>query len=68
MRNLIVVLFLGLMAVAVPRNTDAAGFKLGVLKCHQVQGSVVNLLIHSTVEMNCLFTSITGERQALYKG
>ncbi len=45
-----------------------AGIKLGVLKCHQVQGSGVNLLIHSTVQVTCLFTSATGERQAIYKG
>ncbi len=47
---------------------DSAGIKLGVLKCHQVQGSGVNLLIHSTVQVTCLFTSATGERQAIYKG
>lgn len=44
------------------------GIKLGVLKCHQVQGSGINLLIHSTVQVNCMFTSVTGERQALYRG
>jgi hypothetical protein len=58
---------MGLMVV-VPAEVDAAEIKLGVLKCHQVQGSRVNLLIHSTVQVNCLFTSITGKRQAIYKG
>lgn len=68
MGNLIVAFFLGLAVVAIPARADAAGIKLGVLKCHQVQGSGVNLLIHSTVGVNCLFTSFTGERQAIYKG
>ena len=44
------------------------GIKLGVLKCHQIQGSRVNLLIHSTAQVTCLFTSFSGERQAIYKG
>ncbi len=56
------------MVVAISAKADAAGIKLGVLKCHQVKGSGVNLLIHSTVQVNCLFTSISGERQAIYKG
>jgi len=47
---------------------DHAGIKLGVLKCTQVAGTGINLLIHSTVQVRCVFTSITGERQALYKG
>ncbi len=67
MKNLFAALFLGLLA-AVPAGADAAGIKLGVLKCHQVKGSGINLLIHSTVQVNCLFTSISGEREAIYKG
>ncbi len=44
------------------------GFKLGVLRCDQVPGSGVNLLIHSTVQVRCQFFSATGERQASYRG
>ena len=63
----------GLFSAAVslhPGPADAAnpGIKLGILKCDQVQGTGVNLLIHSTAQVTCLFTSITGERQAIYKG
>jgi len=57
-----------ILATAMGAAAAEPGFKLGVLKCHQVQGSGINLLVHSTVQVNCMFTSATGERQALYKG
>ena len=52
----------------VSAETGGPGIKVGVLKCDQVPGSGVNLLIHSTVQVTCLYTSVTGERQAIYKG
>lgn len=74
MRNLSLALALvmawGLLAltVAAQAQTGGPGIKVGVLKCDQVPGSGVNLLIHSTVQVTCLYTSVTGERQAIYKG
>ncbi len=71
MKNLIVALFMGLvMALAGAPEAAAghAGIKFGVLRCDQVPGTGINLLIHSTVQVNCVFTSVTGERQAFYKG
>ncbi len=49
-------------------NAGHPGIKLGVLRCDQVPGTGINLLIHSTVQVRCVFTSVTGERQAFYKG
>lgn len=68
LRNVLAALALALVLTPLGVGADQAGVKLGILKCHQVQGSGVNLLIHSTVEVTCLFTSVTGERQAIYKG
>ncbi len=70
MRNLGLALALGLLALtgAAAAQTGSPGIKIGVLKCNQVPGSGVNLLIHSTVQVTCLYTSVTGERQAIYKG
>lgn len=70
MRNLSLALALGLLALtgAASAQTGGPGIKVGILKCDQVPGSGVNLLIHSTVQVTCLFTSVTGERQAIYKG
>jgi hypothetical protein len=48
--------------------TAEPGVKLGVLTCNQVPGTGVNLLIHSTVQVRCQFTSVTGEKQARYQG
>ena len=44
------------------------GVKLGVLRCEQVPGSGINLLIHSTVNVRCQFTSVTGGTPARYQG
>lgn len=59
---------LALALGGVSAETGGPGIKLGILKCDQVPGSGVNLLIHSTAQVTCLFTSATGERQAIYKG
>ncbi len=69
-RKFIVVLifFLAAGLGAPEARAGHAGIKLGALKCDQVPGTSINLLIHSTVQVTCLFTSATGERQAIYKG
>lgn len=70
MRNGIAALVAALWVAAGgdPAGAESPGVKLGILKCDQVPGSGVNLLIHSTAHVRCLFTSVTGERQAFYKG
>lgn len=70
MRRLSLALAMGLLTLtgAASAQTGSPGIKVGVLKCNQVPGSGVNLLIHSTVQVTCLYTSVTGERQAIYKG
>ncbi|HEX9702834.1 MAG TPA: DUF992 domain-containing protein [Rhodospirillales bacterium] len=70
MRKTVMALALAALAGGAAQTAHAAdpGVKLGVLNCHQIPGTAFNLLIHSTVQVNCMFTSVTGERQALYKG
>ncbi len=69
-RKFIFVLTLSLAAVfgAPGARADHAGIKLGVLRCDQIPGTGINLLIHSTVQVRCVFTSATGGGQAFYKG
>ncbi|MBI2978562.1 MAG: DUF992 domain-containing protein, partial [Rhodospirillales bacterium] len=59
-----------MLAVAAASAALAAdpGVKLGVLRCEQVPGSGINLLIHSTVNVRCQFTSVTGGTPARYQG
>ena len=57
-----------ILSISTPVESDSPGVKIGILKCHQIKGSKVNLLIHSTAQITCLFTSLSGERQAIYKG
>jgi len=49
-------------------RADEPGVKLGVLRCDQVPGTGINLLIHSTVNVRCQFTSLTGGASARYHG
>ena len=54
-----------LMAAAEDQTTE--GTKLGKLECQTVAGSGTNLLIHSTADVLCTFTSTAGESEH-YKG
>ncbi|MDQ6966170.1 MAG: DUF992 domain-containing protein [Mariprofundaceae bacterium] len=62
-----------LLAMAVPLAASASdestseGTKLGKLECKTVEGSGTNLLIHSTVDVKCTFSSTAGEVEN-YKG
>lgn len=62
-----------MLALALPLTAWAAdeqtsdGTKLGKLECKTVEGSGTNLLIHSTVDVNCTFSSTAGELEN-YKG
>ncbi len=52
--------------LAAPVATSAGG-KIGELKCHTIPGTGTNLLLHSTVDVKCTFTSSAGETEH-YKG
>jgi len=52
--------------LAAPATTSGGG-KVGELKCHTIPGTGTNLLIHSTVDVKCTFTSSAGETEH-YKG
>lgn len=59
------------LLVAMPafaKEVSSAGTKVGVLTCHQVEGSKVNLLIHSTAQLRCTFDSTAGGSREHYKG
>ena len=43
-----------------------SGIKIGVLTCKTVEGTRVNLLIHSTVDVSCVFDD--GNNTETYKG
>ncbi|MDX8391658.1 MAG: DUF992 domain-containing protein [Mariprofundaceae bacterium] len=51
---------------AAPMHTSAGG-KLGKLQCQTIPGSGINLVIHSTLQVKCVFTSTAGETEH-YKG
>ena len=73
MRTLLNLMMITLLAVGLPSlaaaEADATteGTKLGKLECQTVPGSGTNLLIHSTVDVACIFTSTAGESE-YYKG
>ncbi len=48
-------------------SATSAGGKIGELRCHTVPGSGTNLILHSTVDVTCTFTSSAGETEH-YKG
>jgi len=65
---MIAVLGLALPMVAMADGDKTSeGTKLGKLECKTVEGSGSNLLIHSTVDVKCTFTSTAGEKEN-YKG
>jgi len=75
MKKSAIMIVLGMTAVALmpaqqllaaPASTTA-GAKIGTLDCKTVPGSGVNLLIHSTVDVTCVFKSTAGETEH-YKG
>ncbi|PJC70313.1 MAG: hypothetical protein CO017_06030, partial [Zetaproteobacteria bacterium CG_4_8_14_3_um_filter_59_5] len=67
------VMMFAMLALALPLTGWAAegqtseGTKLGKLECKTVEGSGSNLLIHSTVDVTCTFSSTAGEVEK-YKG
>ncbi len=67
-KALVLALGFAIASVSTPVKSDTTGVKIGILKCHQIKGSRVNLLIHSTTQITCLFTSFNGEKEATYRG
>ena len=58
---------LAVQAATVPAAAEAsAGIEVGVLSCNSVEGTRRNLLIHSTVDVKCLFKRLDGEES--YRG
>ncbi|MDQ6992666.1 MAG: DUF992 domain-containing protein [Mariprofundus sp.] len=57
-----------LMAAPAFAGHSTAGTKIGVLNCDSIPGSGVNLLIHSTVDLECTFNSTDGSGVEHYVG
>jgi len=49
-------------------GNSTAGTKIGILTCHSIPGSGVNLIIHSTVDIACTFDSTDGSGVEQYVG
>ncbi len=66
-RNLMMVVFGILAFAAIPAQQafagSTAGTKIGTLQCRTVPNTEVNLLIHSTVDVKCVFKSTAGEME-----
>lgn len=73
MNTMFRMMLLAVLTLAVPMLASAEavettkGTKLGKLECKTVAGSETNLLIHSTQDVTCIFTSTAGESEH-YKG
>ncbi len=67
-KALVLALGFAIASLGTPVKSDTTGVKIGILKCDQVKDSRVNLLINSTTQITCLFTSLNGEREAIYRG
>ena len=61
------VLAAGVLAMGVPSGGALAdGIKIGILSCEAIEGTRVNLLIRSTVDVACTFDS--GSYKEAYRG
>ncbi len=59
----------GALALAAPIQPASAqgGVQIGVLTCNTVEGTRINLLVHSTVDVECVFRAADGGEER-YKG
>jgi len=57
-----------MMAVPAFAGHSSAGTKIGILTCDAVPGSKLNLLVHSTTDVECTFNSTAGEGTEHYVG
>ncbi len=55
-----------LLGLPIPDAMARGGIEIGVLTCNSVEGTRRNLLIHSTVDVRCVFK--TPEGQESYRG
>jgi len=56
--------FLAATLLALPAYTNAraqGGIELGILSCRSVPGTQSNLILHSTVDLKCVFRGVGGE-------
>ncbi|MDQ6981995.1 MAG: DUF992 domain-containing protein [Mariprofundus sp.] len=68
-RNILLGMAVALIAtVPAYAGNSTAGTKIGILTCNSVPGSGVNLLIHSTVDIECKFESTDGSGVERYIG
>ncbi|RMG91743.1 MAG: DUF992 domain-containing protein [Zetaproteobacteria bacterium] len=58
----------GITTSQAAEEVSSAGTKVGVLTCKRVEGSGVNLIIHSTADIKCTFESTAGGSKEHYKG
>lgn len=61
-------LVLPLLPAQAAEEMSTAGTKVGQLTCHQVPGSRLNLVVHSTADVKCEFKSTAGGSVERYKG
>jgi len=57
-----------MMAAPAFAGHSSAGTKIGVLTCNAIPNSKVNLLIHSTTDVDCTFKSTAGDGTEHYVG
>ena len=50
-----------LLGLPIPDAMARGGIEIGVLSCNSVEGTRRNLLIHSTVDVRCVFKTAEGE-------
>ncbi len=50
-----------LLGLPIPDAMARGGIEIGVLTCNSVEGTRRNLLIHSTVDVRCVFKTAEGE-------
>ena len=56
-----------LLSLAPAHSSDDSGVEVGILTCNTVPGTRINLLIHSTADIECEFKESDGTVEA-YKG
>lgn len=60
---LLVALLLSIAPLAVQAEEKKGGVEVGILTCHSVPGTRVNLLIHSSVGLDCVFKTPNGDER-----
>lgn len=64
--SLLIAVALALPGLVRPAGAQDSGLKIGVLTCNTIPGTTKNLIIHSTVSLDCVFKSPDGSED--YRG